>query len=85
LNVVDVLPVWESDQEVTRGLVEMNLVHGSSARNPLYSCLYLKLAKMICLSYYLLCFLFNKIGEQEGGTGSAQKQGERWHKQCIYM
>jgi hypothetical protein len=38
----------------------------------LYSCLYLKLAKVIGLSYYLLCFLFNKIGE-EGGTDSAQK------------
>jgi hypothetical protein len=38
----------------------------------LYSYLYLKLAKMLCLSYYLLCFLFNKVGEQEGGTGSAQ-------------
>jgi hypothetical protein len=25
------------------------------------------------LSYYLLCFLFNKIGEQEGGSGSACK------------
>jgi hypothetical protein len=36
----------------------------------LYSYLYLKLAKMLCLSYYLLCFLFNKIGE-EGRTGSA--------------
>jgi hypothetical protein len=23
--------------------------------------------------YYLLCFLFNKIGEQEGRTGSVQK------------
>jgi hypothetical protein len=40
----------------------------------LYSYLYLKLAKMLCLSYYLLCFLFNKIGE-EGRTGSAWKQG----------
>jgi hypothetical protein len=40
----------------------------------LYSCLYPKLAKTPCLSYYLLCFLFNKIGE-EGGTGSAWKQG----------
>jgi hypothetical protein len=30
----------------------------------LYSYLYLKLAKMLCLSYYLLFFLFNKIGEQ---------------------
>jgi hypothetical protein len=26
----------------------------------LYSYLYLKLAKMLCVSYYLLCFLFNK-------------------------
>jgi hypothetical protein len=24
--------------------------------------------------FYLLCFLFNKIGEQEGGTGSAWKE-----------
>jgi hypothetical protein len=32
----------------------------------LYSYIYLKLAKMLCLSYYLSCFLFNKIGEQEG-------------------
>jgi hypothetical protein len=41
----------------------------------LYSYLYLKLAKTLCLSYYLLCFLFNKIGEEEGRTGSAWKQG----------
>jgi hypothetical protein len=33
----------------------------------LYNCLYLKLAKMLCLSCYLLCFLVNKIGE-EGRT-----------------
>jgi hypothetical protein len=32
-----------------------------------------KLAKTF--SYYLLCFLFTKIGEQEGGTGYAQKWG----------
>jgi hypothetical protein len=31
----------------------------------LYSYLYLKLAKTLCLFYYLLCFLFNRIGEQE--------------------
>jgi hypothetical protein len=37
----------------------------------LYSYLYLKLAKMLCLSY-LLCFLFNKFGE-DGQTGSAWK------------
>jgi hypothetical protein len=41
----------------------------------LYSCPYLKLAKALCLSYYLLCFLFNKIGE-EGRTGSAWKCGQ---------
>jgi hypothetical protein len=32
----------------------------------LYSYLYPKLAKIICLSYYLLCFPFYKIREQEG-------------------
>jgi hypothetical protein len=41
----------------------------------LCSCLYLKPAKMLCVSYYLLCFLFNKISEQEGRTGSAWKWG----------
>jgi hypothetical protein len=41
----------------------------------LYSYLYLKLAKPICLSYYLLCFLFNIIGEEESRTGSSQKWG----------
>jgi hypothetical protein len=38
----------------------------------LYSYLYLKLAKVSCLSYYLLGLLFNKIGE-ESRTGSAWK------------
>jgi hypothetical protein len=41
----------------------------------LYSYHYLKLAKTQCLSYYLLCFLVNKIGEEEGGTGSSQNRG----------
>jgi hypothetical protein len=40
----------------------------------LYNYLYLKLAKLLCVSYYHLCLLFNKIGE-EGRTGSAWKQG----------
>jgi hypothetical protein len=39
----------------------------------LYSYLYLRLAKTLFFSYNLLCFLFNKIGEKEGGKGSAQK------------
>jgi hypothetical protein len=38
----------------------------------LYSYPYLKLVKPLCLSYYCLCLLFNKIGE-EGRTGSAWK------------
>jgi hypothetical protein len=63
----------------------------------LYSYLYLKLAKTLCLSYYCLCLLFNNIGE-EGRTGSAWKQGgvggekegvgdkgERWLKQCLHI
>jgi hypothetical protein len=42
----------------------------------LYNYLYLKLAKTLWLSCYLLCFLFNKIGGHEGRTGSAWKQEE---------
>jgi hypothetical protein len=30
----------------------------------LYSYLYLKLPKMLCSSYYFLCFLLNKIGKK---------------------
>jgi hypothetical protein len=53
----------------------------------LYSYLYLKLAKTLCLSYFLLCFLFNKIREEEGRRDSSQKRGlrGRWHKQCKHM
>jgi hypothetical protein len=40
----------------------------------LYSYPYVKLAKTLCLSYYCLYRLFNKIGE-EGRTGSALKRG----------
>jgi hypothetical protein len=29
---------------------------------------------MLFLSYYLLCFLFNKIKEQEGGVGYASSE-----------
>jgi hypothetical protein len=38
---------------------------------------------MIRLSYYLLWFLFNKIGEKEGTTGSAWKL--RWGKLAQIM
>jgi hypothetical protein len=50
----------------------------------LHSYLYPKLAKMLCLSYYHLCFLFNKIGE-EGGTGSAQKGVGGGGTQTMYI
>jgi hypothetical protein len=40
----------------------------------LYSYPYLKLAKTLCVSYYCLCPLFNKIGE-EGKTGHSWKPG----------
>jgi hypothetical protein len=58
-----------------------------------YSYLYVKLAQMLCLSFYLLCFFFNKIGE-ERRTGYAYSKvggederagGERWSKQCIHI
>jgi hypothetical protein len=47
-----------------------------------YSYLYLKLAKMLCFSYYLLCFLFNKI-VYSGGTGASQNGG--WDKVAQTM
>jgi hypothetical protein len=40
----------------------------TTLRVSLYKYLHLKLAKTLCLSYYLLSFLFNKTGEQEGRT-----------------
>jgi hypothetical protein len=30
---------------------------------------------MSCFPFYLLCFIFYKVGEQEGGTGSVGKRG----------
>jgi hypothetical protein len=70
----------EGDQEVVKRSVRdesiqvvIQPVDGAMLGIFLYSYLYLKLAKMLCLSYYLLYFLFNKIGEEEGRTGSAWK------------
>jgi hypothetical protein len=73
--------MWEGDWEVVKRSVRdesiclvihmcMQAVLGIS----LYSYPYLKLAKMLCLSYYCLCLLFNKIRE-EGRIGSAWKRG----------
>jgi hypothetical protein len=73
-------PLWESDQEVVKRSgkdepmwVVIHLCMETMLGISLYSYLYLKLAKMLCLSYCILCFLFNKIGEQGGRTGSAWK------------
>jgi hypothetical protein len=51
----------------------------------LYSYLYFKLAKALCLSSFLLCFLYYKIGKQEGRKGSARKreQGEVAQTMCT--
>jgi hypothetical protein len=42
----------------------------------LYSYLYLKVAKTLCLFYHCFCLLLNKI-RKKGKTGSAWKRG-RW-------
>jgi hypothetical protein len=48
----------------------------ATLRISLYNYLYFKLAETPCFSYYLFCFFFYKIGELEGGTGSAWRWGE---------
>jgi hypothetical protein len=54
-------PVWVSVHKCVEAMLGISL----------HSFLYPKLAKMLCPSSYLLCFLFNKIRE-EGRTGSAR-------------
>jgi hypothetical protein len=75
-------PLWESDQEVVKrsGRDEPMCMEATLGIS-LYSYLYLKLAKMPCFSYYLLCLFFSKIREQEG-TGSVWRQGGegKWPK-----
>jgi hypothetical protein len=73
--------LWEGDQEVVKrsGRDEpvqavIHMCMEAMLGIPLYSYLYLKVAKMLCLSYYLLCFLFNKIGEV-GRTGFSGNRG----------
>jgi hypothetical protein len=75
-------PLWKEDQEVVersgRGEPIWVAIHKCMEAMlgiSLCSYLYLKLVKTICLSYYILYFFFNKITEQNGGTGSAWK---RW-------
>jgi hypothetical protein len=73
-------PVWEGDQEVAKRsgrdqpmLVVIHMCMEATLEISLYSYLYIKVAKMLCHSYCLLCFLFNKIGERKGRTCSAWK------------
>jgi hypothetical protein len=40
--------------------------------------IYLKLAKTSRFSFYLSCFFFHNIGEQEGRTGSTGGVWEGW-------
>jgi hypothetical protein len=50
----------------------------------LYSCPYLKLAKTPCLSYYLLCFLFNKIRYKSVEQVCLEVRGKRKVAQTMY-
>jgi hypothetical protein len=57
----------------------------------LYSYIYLKLVKTLCLSYYHLCFQQNQRRRgwnrfyQEAGCGGDTERRGRWPKQCIHM
>jgi hypothetical protein len=84
-------PLWKGDQEVVKRSgrdepmwIVTHLYMEAMLGISLYSYLYLKLAKTPCLSYYPLCFLFNKIGEQEDGTGSAWKRRRGEVAQAMY-
>jgi hypothetical protein len=75
-------PLWEGDWGIGKRTcrdepiwVVIHICMETTQGISLYSYLYLKLAKTPCFSYYLLCFFFYKIGEQEGRTGSAWKGG----------
>jgi hypothetical protein len=57
-------PVWVAVHECMEAMLGISL----------YSCLYLTLAKNDVF-LVISCFLFNKIGEEEGGTGSVSQRG----------
>jgi hypothetical protein len=76
--------IWEGDWEVVKKSgkdesirVVIHMCMEAMQGIFLYSYAYLKLAKTLCLSYYCLCLLFNKIREEESKTGSAWKRGGR--------
>jgi hypothetical protein len=68
--------MWEGDWEVVRRSdrdesiqVVIHMYMEAMLEISLYS--YLKLAKMLCLPYYHIRFVFNKIGEQD-------RRGSTW-------
>jgi hypothetical protein len=83
------LPLWEGDLEVVKRSgrdepvpVIIHMCKEAMFGISLYRDLYFKLAKMLCLFYYLLCFLFSKrrrgqnrfcLEERGGGEGR-----EKW-------
>jgi hypothetical protein len=83
-------PLWEGDQEAVKRSgreesvwVVIHMYMEAMLGISLNSYLYLKLVKMLCLSYYLLCLLFNKIG---GWRGRGRGKGKRgWPKQCVHI
>jgi hypothetical protein len=87
-------PQWEGDQEVEKrsGRDEpvCFVIHKymeATVGISWYSYLYLKLAKALCLFYYLLCFLFNKNQRTRGQNRFCLEVGwvgGRWPK-CIHV
>jgi hypothetical protein len=79
-------PPWEGDSgglNSTRrdepiGVV-IHIYIETTQGNSLCSYLYLKLSKTSYFFFYLLCFFFYKVGEQEGRTSPAQGRGG-WHQ-----
>jgi hypothetical protein len=68
VSLLKIVSFWSGRDESICVVMHMNM--DAMLEISLYSYLYLKLAKMLYLSYYCLCLLFNKIGE-ESRTSSA--------------
>jgi hypothetical protein len=79
-------PLWE--QEVVKRSdrdepiqVAIHICMEAMLGISLHSYLYLKVAKTLCFSYYLLCFLFNKNQRTRGWNRFCPEMvGGRWPK-----
>jgi hypothetical protein len=92
-------PLWDRDQELTKRSdrdepmwVVIHMCMEATLGICLYSYLYLKLAKTLCLSYYHFMFSLqqnqrprgrNRHCPKAGGEGGAGSG--RWPKQCLNM